>query len=457
MSIETPDHESFGDAVDPNKKVKTKQNMRYMVMAGAVGAVVVAIIFGIAFSETPAQKAAKAAANGQKEDPKTAEHVRATGAVATFGQQTPEYQLAQSEDQLREIQTKYQEQNGQLANLSAENADLKSKLQQQTSSPMDAISQLPRQMLDVRQQSAQMLAANAPQAQGMSVTQDDQQAAPPRPKRTLLLVTQQRAADRPQAGQAEASGVSVENGTGAATVKTATGSQVAADGMTVYDSREFVPPNSYVQAKMLVGADLQTGVSGQADPKPVLLRIQSDAVGVGMNGKYQHTNLKGCLVNGAAWGELSSEKIYIKLQKITCQVDANHYMTANVEGFVVSKGKAGVRGNVVSREGNLTKNAMIAGLFQGLGQAMNRNNQASLSSLGTSGGGTVLGTQSLSGEQIAQSTVGGGIENAATTLSQYLIKRAEQYQPVIEMQTGVTVDLVFQSGFRIPLVAQAKN
>ena len=39
--------------------------------------------------------------------------------------------------------------------------------------------------------------------------------------------------------------------------------------------------------------------------------------------------------------------------------------------------------------------------------------------------------------------------NAASTLADYYIKRAEQYQPVIEMPTGIEVEIVFLSGFQI--------
>ena len=44
---------------------------------------------------------------------------------------------------------------------------------------------------------------------------------------------------------------------------------------------------------------------------------------------------------------------------------------------------------------------------------------------------------------------GGGEEGVATSadmVSKYLIERAEQYQPVIEMPTGIDVEIVFLEG-----------
>jgi conjugal transfer pilus assembly protein TraB len=44
---------------------------------------------------------------------------------------------------------------------------------------------------------------------------------------------------------------------------------------------------------------------------------------------------------------------------------------------------------------------------------------------------------------------GGGASKAADTLSQYWIKRAEQYHPVIDIGAGNLVTVVFQKGFRL--------
>jgi conjugal transfer pilus assembly protein TraB len=52
----------------------------------------------------------------------------------------------------------------------------------------------------------------------------------------------------------------------------------------------------------------------------------------------------------------------------------------------------------------------------------------------------------LSPGDILQGGVGEGVSSAADTVSKYLIERAEQYQPVIEMPTGIDVEIVFLDG-----------
>lgn len=221
--------------------------------------------------------------------------------------------------------------------------------------------------------------------------------------------------------------------------------------LEVYDSARYVPPNAYAEAKVLVGVDAATGTTFSADPKPVLFRVTGPAVHVGLNGRFQTTDLSGCMVNGAAFGELPSEKVYIKLQKITCPAGPGKFAVATVEGYVSSKGKAGVRGQVISREGQFTGRAMIAGALNGLGQALSTNIQRSQSGLNTdpSGVSGLLAARELSPGQIASGSIGTGVSNASSMLADYYIKRAEQYQPVIEMPTGISVEIVFLSGFQV--------
>ena len=79
--------------------------------------------------------------------------------------------------------------------------------------------------------------------------------------------------------------------------------------VVVEDSPDYLPPNSYAPAKVIVGVDASAGVASQTDPLPVVLRITGPARSVMQNGKVLTTRLQGCIVNGAARGDLSSEKV----------------------------------------------------------------------------------------------------------------------------------------------------
>jgi conjugal transfer pilus assembly protein TraB len=215
-------------------------------------------------------------------------------------------------------------------------------------------------------------------------------------------------------------------------------------GSTVYtDSPNYLPPNSFASARVIVGVDAAAGVNSQTDPLPVVLRVTGPARSVLQNGKLLTTKIQGCLINGAARGELSSEKVYVKLQKMTCPQPGGRYAVSEVKGFIAFGGKTGVRGRVVSREGSLVSQAFIAGLVGGIGKGFAANSNSFLQGSNVQVNGK---RQQLGMGDIAQGGIGNGVGEAGDMVSKYLIERAEQYQPVIEMPTGVDVEIVFLEG-----------
>lgn len=215
-------------------------------------------------------------------------------------------------------------------------------------------------------------------------------------------------------------------------------------GTTVYsDSPDYLPANSFATARVIVGVDASAGVNSQTDPLPVVLRITGPARSVADNGKVLTTKIQGCLINGAARGDLSSEKVYVKLQRMTCSQPGGRYAVSEVKGFIAFGGKSGVRGRVVSREGSLVTQAFLAGIAGGIGRGFSANTNSALQGTNI----TVDGKrQQLGVGALAQGGLGEGVSTAADTVSKYLIERAEQYQPVIEMPTGIDVEIVFLDG-----------
>ena len=211
------------------------------------------------------------------------------------------------------------------------------------------------------------------------------------------------------------------------------------DAPAVYtDSPNYLPPNSIAKATVVVGVDAVTNTRSQSDPLPVLLRVTGPARSVYGDGRLLATRVQGCMVNGAAYGDLSSEKVYVKLQRMTCWQPDGRYAVSEVKGFIAFGGKVGVRGRVVSREGSLTTQAFLAGLVSSAGSALNQSfNQPIIQG---------NGRENPSVGEIGLRGLGGGAQQAGRSVSDYLIERAEQYQPVIEMPTGADVEVVFLDG-----------
>lgn len=214
------------------------------------------------------------------------------------------------------------------------------------------------------------------------------------------------------------------------------------DDFNIFDTGEYLPAGSYVPAIVISGVDASVGVSSQGDPRPVLFRVSGEAVSAVYEDaeEQQKIDIKGCTVTGAASGDLSSEKVFVRLLKMTCSRESGTVIETEVHGYVTAVGKAGVRGPVVSREGDLVAKSFIAGLAGGVGNGVAQ----SLTTPATVVGG--IATQTPDVKNIAGQGVGKGLQSSADRLADYLIKRAEQYQPVITMSAGIEVELVFMDG-----------
>ncbi len=210
------------------------------------------------------------------------------------------------------------------------------------------------------------------------------------------------------------------------------------------DLTRYIPAGAYAPAEVISGVDAAVGVNAQADPRPVLFRITGPAITAALGGVRQTANLKGCTVTGAAFGDLSSEKVYVRLQTMTCSRRHGQVFETDIQGYMAGAGKAGVRGIVVSREGALIAQSFFAGAVSGIGGAASQAMQPQVIDTGATGVGITTGQQQIT--DILKGGIGQGLDNAGGKVSDYLVKRAEQYQPVVVMQAGTRVELVFISG-----------
>ena len=207
----------------------------------------------------------------------------------------------------------------------------------------------------------------------------------------------------------------------------------------------WLPAGAHAEAVVLAGVDASAGVSSQGDPRPVLLRITGPAWTAAEDGTAMQVDVDGCTVTGAAHGDLSSEKVYVRFRTMTCAGPApGTVVETDVAGFVAGSGKTGVRGPVVSREGALVEKAFLAGLVSGLGQGVAQAFQPQAVATGT--GGAVANTGL---GDIGRAGLGAGASSAGQKVADYMIRRAEQYQPVVQLQAGTKVTLVFLEGARI--------
>ena len=208
----------------------------------------------------------------------------------------------------------------------------------------------------------------------------------------------------------------------------------------------WLPAGSHAEAIVLAGVDASAGISSQGDPRPLLLRLTGPAWTAAAGGSALQVDVAGCTVTGAAHGDLSSEKVYARLRTLTCAgPEPGSVIETEVAGFIAGSGKTGVRGPVVSREGALVQKAFLAGLVSGAGQGAAQAFQPQ--AVATGGGNAAVANTGLA--DIGRAGLGAGAASAGQKVADYLIRRAEQYQPVIQLRAGTRVSVVFLEGARL--------
>ncbi len=333
-----------------------------------------------------------------------------------------------SEARMGTIETRLREMEGETRRLGAENERLRQKL---AGDAADARSVIDRQAAVIDRLERQL---NAPPAPG---TPDGTGFV--RPAGTPAGTP---AADRTPARAAPLIETFELNDTGPG----ASGPGSAGPGdAAVKPVGRWLPAGSHAEAVVLAGVDASAGVSSQGDPRPVLFRITGAAWTAAEDGTAMQVDVAGCTVTGAAHGDLSSEKIYARLRTMTCAGPGPEtVIETEVAGFVAGSGKVGVRGPVVSREGALVEKAFLAGLVSGVGEGVS---QAFQPQAVATGGGAAVANTGLG--DIGRAGLGSGASTAGQKVADYMIRRAEQYQPVIQLQAGTKVTLVFLEGARL--------
>lgn len=211
------------------------------------------------------------------------------------------------------------------------------------------------------------------------------------------------------------------------------------------DPSVWLAAGSFAPGVIVTGADAPAGVSSQSDPRPVTLRITGKAVtAASRSGAVLRTEITGCTVTGEARGDLSSERVYIRLLRMTCRHD-DAVIETDVKGFVAGAGQAGVRGVVVSREGDLVGRSFVAGALSGFGTTASSALAPPTIATSEAASNVLLSDQEALA-RAGKAGLAGGIGTAGEKLADYYIERAEQYQPVVSLKGGTEVEVVFIEG-----------
>ncbi|MGE3556310.1 MAG: TraB/VirB10 family protein [Candidatus Obscuribacterales bacterium] len=202
---------------------------------------------------------------------------------------------------------------------------------------------------------------------------------------------------------------------------------------TLQNVLSTIPAGTTVRGVLVSSVDAPCGVLSSANPQPVKIRLLDD----GHLPKGVEVALKGGVIIGSAYGDLSSERVYMRLERLTQVNPDGDFVETDLAGYVSGEdGRYGVRGTVVDKSGKLVASAATSGFVSGASQAIQAAFQPK-------GGG--IGSSAMYLDLLQRSSTSGGT-SALDRLSDYYIKRAEQIQPVILVEAGRMVDITLTHG-----------
>jgi len=198
-------------------------------------------------------------------------------------------------------------------------------------------------------------------------------------------------------------------------------------------------PVSFTRGTLLGGLDAPTGGQSQSNPHPVLIRLADNSI---LPNRFRAA-YRECFVIAAGYGDISSERAYLRTESLSCVRSDGAALEVKIQGSIYGEdGKVGMRGRLVTKQGQMLANALLAGVVSGIGQGL----ATSSTEYSTSAFGTVATT---SGTDAYRAGLGTGIGKALDRLAQYYIKLAENTFPVIEVDAGREIDVVITKGVRI--------
>lgn len=204
------------------------------------------------------------------------------------------------------------------------------------------------------------------------------------------------------------------------------------------DIREYLPAGTFIRAALLSGLDAPTGGQAQSNPQPVLLRLEDD----GTLPNQFSSRVRSCHLTAAGYGDIASERAYLRLERMSCVLRDGKVVDNAIKGFVTGEdGKAGIRGNLVSKQGQMIAKALVSGVAGGIGSGISQA-YSNVSSSATTGTVTTVDPS-----KIAEFGVGIGFGKTLEKIADWYLQRANETYPIIEVSSGRGVDIVLTEGF----------
>ena len=197
-----------------------------------------------------------------------------------------------------------------------------------------------------------------------------------------------------------------------------------------------IPSGAFVKAKLLTGVEAPEGKA-----LPVLM--QADYAFIGPN--RSRVDLSGCFMIAKSTGNLSIERVEMQVTKVSCVSKSGKMFERPMNGYIAdgSDNSFAVIGQVNSKRDRVATMSFLSSVVEGIGQAVAQTQTTTKAS-------DVSGTTtSVTGSQ-ARYIGATGAANAASAVTSWYLKHAEQLLPTINIGSGAEVWVILQESISLP-------
>ncbi len=205
-----------------------------------------------------------------------------------------------------------------------------------------------------------------------------------------------------------------------------------------------LPAGSILTGVFLNGMDAPTGHGSGRQQFPALVKIQKEAI---LPNNYR-SDIRDCFLIVSGYGDLSSERAYLRGEVLSCITNKKEILEGRLDSYVVGPdGHAGVRGRLVSKQGQVIAKSLMAGFLSGLSKAFDVN---AVPTLNTSSNGSVSYEKVYSTTAL-QGAAASGISSSLDRIANFYIEMAEGLFPVIEIDAGRKISVIVSKGARLSI------
>lgn len=206
---------------------------------------------------------------------------------------------------------------------------------------------------------------------------------------------------------------------------------------------DYIPTGSISKVTLLNGMDAPTMAKAKTDPIPVLMKVNDLSI---LPNKYSY-DLKECFVLGEGYGDLSSERVYIRTNNLACISNSGKTIDMPFKAMVTGEdGKAGLRGRVVSKQGAILARTIMANFVSAVGTAFGNQGNTIIDSISaTTGINTSTTTNTNTTAETFKAGMYQGMASGANKLADFFLKLADQIYTVIEIDANRQVELISTS------------